>query len=604
MAVKLLEIKSNYSKINTMTVQGTNTVENNLQKVWEELEAARKMQDEWMNYGVDFVDLYVEDAGGDWLEKWGKCEEELELIKNKKLDIEAVKAAIDICSFEQIKLLEIALTRGSRTSHCPGRLRDLPAWQEVKYHRLALLGGAIFGAVVTDYLYREYPDLAPDAISTLKASLADNQKLSAVARTLNLNELSWRVGSGQKTDKSEYNRFLPETFEALFGAIYLEFDRDFSRAGKWLIQRLIEKTVSEHLYLTWQPQIVPGNEVKRREILGADILDAIAIDYLYNRFPERNASQLTRWKNMLVAKKIFPKDFKAKLGSHYLELESNFSRTRDWLVDNFITTAVDELVEETDTQPEYLIDSADPESLPQLVSRITDKKWKNEFLRVASILQPADDFLLLMQQKIDSMAAKDQTLQQLLLWANQKSQSVKTNLKTAEIRAFYLALVCVLDLTLTGVLDPSLKFDKSKVRKLRNSLASARKNVEFAEVSGSLKLACDDDVAGILVGILRLDIEPELKQLLEEFQTQMPDLQNWNKWREECGRCWMAKFKSAIGYNLDFCPQQKKLLKQYYYAHNLLVECLNSDNCQVTSTVRQKMEDRMLLSVDLKLLYI
>ena len=51
-----------------MTVQGTRTVENNLQKVWEELEAARKMQDEWMNYGVDFVDLYVEDAGGDWLE--------------------------------------------------------------------------------------------------------------------------------------------------------------------------------------------------------------------------------------------------------------------------------------------------------------------------------------------------------------------------------------------------------------------------------------------------------------------------------------------------------------------------------------------------------
>jgi dsRNA-specific ribonuclease len=91
----------------------------------------------------------------------------------------------------------------------------------------------------------------------------------------------------------------------------------------------------------------PENEVKRREIMGAAILDAIAIDYLYNRFPERNASQLTRWKNMLVAKEIFPKDFKAKLGSQYLELRSNFSRTRDWLVDNFIQTAVDELEEET-----------------------------------------------------------------------------------------------------------------------------------------------------------------------------------------------------------------------------------------------------------------
>lgn len=588
-----------------MTVQGTNTVENNLQKVWEELEAARKIQDDWMNYGVDFVDLYVEDAGGDWLEKWGKCEEELELIKSKKVDIEAVKSAIDISSFQQTKLLEIALNCRYYTSDYPDRPEESPTSQEVKYKRLSLLGGAIFGAVVTDYLYREYPELDPDAISTLKASLADQKKLADFAQNFKFNELGWRVWNGEKTDKSEYSRLLSETFEALFGAIYLEFDRDFFRGGNWLIQHLIEPTVSQHLDLTQRRQVALENEVKRREILGADILDAIAIDYLYNRFPERNASQLTRWKNMLVAKKIFPKDFKAKLGSHYLELESNFSRTRDWLVDNFIKTAVDELLEETDTQPEYLIDSANPESLPELVSRITDKKWKNEFVRVVSILQPADALLLLMQQKLDSMAAKDETLQQLLIWANHKSQLVQRNFKPAEIRAFYVGLVCVLDLALTRVLDPSLKFDRSKVRKFRNCLVKAGKNVEFADVNESLKLAFDNDLASILAGILALDIEPELKQLLAQFQSQMPDLQNWKKWRKDCGRCWLAKFKTAIRYNRDFRPQQKTLLKQYYYAQSLLVECLNSDNCQVTPVVRQRIEDKMLLlSVDLKLVHI
>ncbi|MEG4456538.1 NACHT C-terminal helical domain 2-containing protein [Microcoleus sp. N9_A1] len=588
-----------------MTVQGTHTVENNLQKVWEELEAARKMQDEWMNYGVDFVDLYVEDAGGDWLEKWGKCEEELERIKHKNVDIESVKAAIDIPSFQQTKLLEIALNCRYSTSYYSDRPEESPAWQEVKYKRLSLLGGAIFGAVVTDYLYREYPELDPDAISTLKARLEDPKKLENFAQNLKLNELNWRVWNGRETEKSEYNRVFSETFEALFGAIYLEFDRDFFRGGNWLIQRLIEPNVSQHRDLTGRREIALENEVKRREILGADILDAIAIDYLYNRFPERNAIQLTRWKNMLVAKKIFPKDFKAKLGSHYLELESNFSRTRDWLVDNFIKSAVDELLEETHTQPEYLIDSANPESLPELVSRITDKKWKNEFVRVVSILQPADELLLLMQQKIDSMVAKDETLQQLLIWANHKSQLVQRNFKPVEIRAFYVALVCVLDLTLTRVLDPSLKFDRSKVRKLRTCLAKAGKNVEFADVNESLKLAFDNDVAGILVGIWALDIEPELKQLLAQFQTEMPDLQNWKKWRKEFGGCWLAKFKTAIGYNRDFHPQQKTLLKQYYYAQSLLVECLNSDNCQVTPAVRQKIEDKMLLlSVDLKLVHI
>ncbi|MDP8933260.1 MAG: ribonuclease III, partial [Cyanobacteriota bacterium] len=170
---------------------------------------------------------------------------------------------------------------------------------------------------------------------------------------------------------------------------------------------------------------------------------------------------------------------------------------------------------------------------------------------------------------------------------------------------FYVALVCVLDLALTRVLDPSLKFDRSKVRKFRNCLAKARKKVEFAEVNESRKLPFDNDVVDILVGILTLDIEPELKQLLAQFQTQMPDLQNWKKWRQECGSCWLAKFKTAIGYNRDFRPQQKTLLKQYYYAQNLLVECLNNDNCQVTPAVRQKIEDKMLLlSVDLKLVHI
>ena len=331
-----------------MTVQGTNTVESNLQKVFEELESARKMQDDWINHGVDFVDLYVEDAGGDWLEKWGKSEEELEHII-KKVDVEAVKMAIGLSDFGQTELLETALS----SCDCD-RPNQSSAGQEVDRQRLSLLGGAIFGAVVTDYLYREYPELDGDAILTLKARLADNQKLSEFANNLKLNELCWQFTKVEETDESNDNRFLAETFEAVLGAIYLEFDRDFSRAGNWLIQQSIELTIlfegyanGEYLDLTQQSKGTLENELKRREILGADILEAIAIDYLYNRFPDRNISQLTRWKNLLAAKEIFPKDFKTKLGSHYLELESNFSRTRDWLVDNFIKTAVDELEDET-----------------------------------------------------------------------------------------------------------------------------------------------------------------------------------------------------------------------------------------------------------------
>jgi hypothetical protein len=38
----------------------------------EALATARNMQQDWLNYGVDFVHLYVDDVHGDWLERWGE----------------------------------------------------------------------------------------------------------------------------------------------------------------------------------------------------------------------------------------------------------------------------------------------------------------------------------------------------------------------------------------------------------------------------------------------------------------------------------------------------------------------------------------------------
>ncbi|MBD2566921.1 hypothetical protein [Anabaena lutea] len=40
----------------------------------EILAAARRMQQDWLEYGLNFVHLYVEDVEGDWLETWGDDE--------------------------------------------------------------------------------------------------------------------------------------------------------------------------------------------------------------------------------------------------------------------------------------------------------------------------------------------------------------------------------------------------------------------------------------------------------------------------------------------------------------------------------------------------
>jgi hypothetical protein len=53
-----------------------------LEKFRQHLEEARKLQDELLTYGLEAIHLYVEDVDGDWLEKWGEDEEDLEIIRS------------------------------------------------------------------------------------------------------------------------------------------------------------------------------------------------------------------------------------------------------------------------------------------------------------------------------------------------------------------------------------------------------------------------------------------------------------------------------------------------------------------------------------------
>jgi hypothetical protein len=41
-----------------------------LDKFAQALATARKMQQDWLTYGLNFVQIYVEDVDGDWLETW------------------------------------------------------------------------------------------------------------------------------------------------------------------------------------------------------------------------------------------------------------------------------------------------------------------------------------------------------------------------------------------------------------------------------------------------------------------------------------------------------------------------------------------------------
>jgi hypothetical protein len=55
---------------------------NNVDSFTQALATARQMQQNWLTYGVDYINFYVEDVDGDWLETWGHDE----ILGNSQLD--------------------------------------------------------------------------------------------------------------------------------------------------------------------------------------------------------------------------------------------------------------------------------------------------------------------------------------------------------------------------------------------------------------------------------------------------------------------------------------------------------------------------------------
>ncbi|MEP0752731.1 NACHT domain-containing NTPase [Trichocoleus sp. Lan] len=244
------------------------------------------------------------------------------------------------------------------------------------------------------------------------------------------------------------------------------------------------------------------------------------------------------------------------------------------------------------------------ERLQNLVSHITEKRWREVFFLAVGMSPSADRLLQLMKQQVDGIVAADEKLQKLLMWVSKKSLSVQIpyKYKSAAVRAFYSArdfdralnfdhalnlgfhLACTLDL------DIDLALNRDLDRAL---------NLNFDH---ALALELDLDRG------LNLDLEPELKNSLQQLREQLPKLpksKDWaqnKQWWKANGKAWAEQLRAVMikyrnmGHDWQFSNQQKELFKQYYDANLLLVECLNSD-CYVSREVRQEIEDTLLLPI-------
>ena len=89
--------------------------------------------------------------------------------------------------------------------------------------RLEFLGDSVLGLIVTEELYKRYPDFDESRLSPLRSGIVNMRALADIARELDLGKYI-RIGKGEEvTGGRDKNSLLADALEAVIGAIYLQF---------------------------------------------------------------------------------------------------------------------------------------------------------------------------------------------------------------------------------------------------------------------------------------------------------------------------------------------------------------------------------------------
>lgn len=131
------------------------------------------------------------------------------------------------------ELLERAMAHRSWCAERPGHQSN---------ERLEFLGDAVLGLVVTDFLYRTYPDLPEGKLAQVRASVVNAEVLAEVAEEIDIGA-ALCLGKGEDASGGrEKPSILSDAMEAVIGAVYLDGGWD---ASAELVMRLLGERITE-----------------------------------------------------------------------------------------------------------------------------------------------------------------------------------------------------------------------------------------------------------------------------------------------------------------------------------------------------------------------
>jgi ribonuclease III len=122
-------------------------------------------------------------------------------------------------------------------------LNENPNFYLTHNERLEFLGDAVLELVVTEYLYKKYPEKSEGELTNWRAALVNAKILGDLARELGFNDFLLLSKGEAKEEGKARQYILANTFEALIGAIYL--DMGYKRCQEFVEKKLIERKLPE-----------------------------------------------------------------------------------------------------------------------------------------------------------------------------------------------------------------------------------------------------------------------------------------------------------------------------------------------------------------------
>ena len=184
--------------------------------------------------------------------------------------------------------------------------------------RLEFLGDSVLGFLISDHLFRVFPDLQEGRLTALRMSAISGQWLSKAGERIGLREYV-AVGRGFQLQGFQSTRFLADATEAILGAIYVD-------AGIEAARRFVERHV---LPPTWSDE--PGSRVDWKSLLNLHVHKHGARPVEYREVGIEGPPHQRKFTVCVV---IDGREFPPEAGSSKKEAEQAAARTALQLLEN------------------------------------------------------------------------------------------------------------------------------------------------------------------------------------------------------------------------------------------------------------------------------